>query len=87
LLLENPGNKTTQKKVKRVINEPTVAALAFGLGAEGGSDAKKDGIIAVFDLGGATFDISILSLSEGVFEVMATNGDTALGAKILIIHC
>jgi len=66
--------------VRRVINEPTAAALAYGLG-DGGSDPKKDGTVAVYDLGGGTFDISILSLSDGVFEVMATNGDTTLGGE------
>jgi len=59
--------------VQRIINEPTAAALAYGL------DKKKDEKIAVFDLGGGTFDISILELGEGVFEVKATNGDTHLG--------
>jgi molecular chaperone DnaK len=59
--------------VLRIINEPTAAALAYGL------DKKKDEKIAVFDLGGGTFDISILELGEGVFEVKATNGDTFLG--------
>ncbi|MFH1681045.1 MAG: molecular chaperone DnaK [Candidatus Eisenbacteria bacterium] len=59
--------------VKRIINEPTAAALAYGL------DKKKDEKIAVFDLGGGTFDISILELGEGVFEVKSTNGDTHLG--------
>src|SRR5438477_956445 len=60
-------------KVERIINEPTAAALAFGL------DKKKSGKVAVFDLGGGTFDISILDIGEGVFEVLATNGDTHLG--------
>lgn len=60
-------------EVKRIINEPTAAALAYGL------DRKKDEIIAVYDLGGGTFDISILELGEGVFEVKSTNGDTHLG--------
>ncbi len=60
-------------KVERIINEPTAAALAYGL------DKKKDEKIAVYDLGGGTFDISILELGEGVFEVKATNGDTHLG--------
>ena len=60
--------------VLRIINEPTAASLAYGLGKE-----KKDEKIAVFDLGGGTFDISILELGEGVFEVKATNGDTHLG--------
>ncbi|MEP0829039.1 MAG: molecular chaperone DnaK [bacterium] len=59
--------------VKRIINEPTAAALAYGL------DKKKTGKVAVYDLGGGTFDISILELSEGVFEVLSTNGDTHLG--------
>src|SRR5467141_3072348 len=59
--------------VKRIINEPTAAALAYGL------DKKKDEKIAVFDLGGGTYDISILELGDGVFEVKATNGDTHLG--------
>src|SRR3989337_2740726 len=59
--------------VLRIINEPTAAALAYGL------DKKKDEKIAGFDLGGGTFDISILELGEGVFEVKATNGDTHLG--------
>src|SRR5213075_456589 len=60
--------------VKRIINEPTAAALAYGL------DKKhKDMKVAVFDLGGGTFDISILELGEGVFEVKSTNGDTHLG--------
>ena len=59
--------------VKRIVNEPTAAALAYGL------DKKKKGIIAVYDLGGGTFDISILEIGDGVFEVKATNGDTFLG--------
>ena len=59
--------------VKRIINEPTASALAYGL------DKKSDEKIAVYDLGGGTFDISILELGEGVFEVKATNGDTHLG--------
>src|SRR4051812_40611125 len=57
----------------RIINEPTAASLAYGL------DKKKDETIAVYDLGGGTFDISILQLGEGVFEVKSTNGDTHLG--------
>ena len=60
-------------EVLRLVNEPTAAALAYGL------DKGKDGIIAVYDLGGGTFDISILKLHEGIFEVIATNGDTHLG--------
>ncbi len=60
-------------EVVRIVNEPTAACLAYGL------DKKTRGTIAVFDLGGGTFDISILRVSEGIFEVLATNGDTALG--------
>ena len=60
-------------EVLRLVNEPTAAALAYGL------DKRKEGIIAVYDLGGGTFDISILKLQEGIFEVLATNGDTHLG--------
>ena len=60
--------------VKRIINEPTAAALAYGMDKE-----KKDERIAVYDLGGGTFDISILEIGDGVFEVKATNGDTHLG--------
>src|SRR5437879_6340073 len=60
-------------EVLRIINEPTAAALAYGL------DKKKEETIAVYDLGGGTFDISILEIGEGVFEVKATNGDTHLG--------
>ena len=59
--------------VLRLVNEPTAAALAYGL------DKKKDGIIAVYDFGGGTFDISILKLHDGIFEVIATGGDTHLG--------
>ncbi|MBW2145643.1 MAG: molecular chaperone DnaK [Deltaproteobacteria bacterium] len=61
--------------VKRIINEPTAASLAYGL------DKKKDEKIAVFDLGGGTYDISILELGDGVFEVKSTNGDTHLGGE------
>src|SRR3954469_5526823 len=57
----------------RLVNEPTAASLAYGL------DKKQNGIIAVYDLGGGTFDISILKLHDGIFEVIATNGDTHLG--------
>ncbi len=63
--------------VKRIINEPTAAALAYGLDRKG----NKTGLIAVYDLGGGTFDISILELQDGVFEVKATNGDTYLGGE------
>src|SRR5437660_8283286 len=59
--------------VVRLVNEPTAASLAYGL------DKKRGGIVAVYDLGGGTFDISILKLHEGIFEVLATNGDTHLG--------
>src|SRR5216683_1569497 len=59
--------------VLRLVNEPTAASLAYGL------DKKKNGIVAVYDLGGGTFDISILKLHDGIFEVIATNGDTLLG--------
>ena len=59
--------------VLRLVNEPTAAALAYGL------DKKKNGIVVVYDLGGGTFDISILKLHDGIFEVIATNGDTHLG--------
>ena len=61
-------------KVRRIINEPTAAALAYGLDKQ-----NKDMKVAVFDLGGGTFDISILELGDGVFEVKSTNGDTHLG--------
>ncbi len=61
--------------VKRIINEPTAAALAYGL------DKKKTGTVAVYDLGGGTFDVSILEIGDGVFEVKATNGDTKLGGE------
>ena len=60
-------------EVLRLVNEPTAAALAYGL------DKRKEGVIAVYDFGGGTFDISILRLQEGIFEVLATNGDTHLG--------
>ena len=60
-------------EVLRLVNEPTAAALAYGL------DRQKEGIVAVYDFGGGTFDISILKLHEGIFEVIATNGDTHLG--------
>ncbi|HNR51779.1 MAG TPA: molecular chaperone DnaK [Deltaproteobacteria bacterium] len=62
-------------EVKRIINEPTAAALAYGL------DRKKEEKVAVFDLGGGTFDISILEIGDGVFEVKSTNGDTHLGGE------
>ncbi len=59
--------------VLRLLNEPTAAAIAYGL------DHASEGTFAIFDLGGGTFDISILKLTRGVFEVLATNGDSALG--------
>jgi molecular chaperone DnaK len=67
------AGKIAGLEVLRIINEPTAAALAYGL------DKKKDEKIAVFDLGGGTYDISVLDLAEGVFEVKSTNGDTHLG--------
>jgi molecular chaperone DnaK len=82
--IEDPktGKKTKQRM--RIINEPTAASLAYGL------DKKKNETIAVFDLGGGTFDISILDVGDGVFEVKATNGDTHLGGddfdQVLIDH-
>jgi molecular chaperone DnaK len=69
------AGKIAGLNVLRIINEPTAAALAYGM------DKKKDEKIAVFDLGGGTFDISILELGDGVFEVKATNGDTFLGGE------
>merc|ERR1719331_902479 len=69
------AGKIAGLEVLRIINEPTAAALSYGL-------EKSDGqVIAVFDLGGGTFDVSILELSGGVFEVKATNGDTILGGE------
>lgn len=65
--------------VLRIINEPTAAALAFGM------DKQEGKIIAVYDLGGGTFDISILEINNGVFEVKATNGDTSCGGEVIII--
>jgi molecular chaperone DnaK len=69
------AGKIAGMDVKRIINEPTAAALAYGL------DKKKTGTVAVYDLGGGTFDISILEIGDGVFEVKATNGDTQLGGE------
>ncbi|TDH59632.1 molecular chaperone DnaK [Dankookia rubra] len=62
-------------EVLRIINEPTAAALAYGM------DQKKGGIVAVYDLGGGTFDVSVLEIGDGVFEVKSTNGDTFLGGE------
>jgi molecular chaperone DnaK len=69
------AGKIAGLEVKRIINEPTAAALAYGL------DTKKEEKIAVFDLGGGTFDVSVLELGDGVFEVRSTNGDTHLGGE------
>jgi molecular chaperone DnaK len=69
------AGKIAGLEVKRIINEPTAAALAYGL------DKKKEEKIAVFDLGGGTFDVSVLELGDGVFEVKSTNGDTHLGGE------
>src|SRR5438445_12069810 len=71
------AGKLAGLEVRRLVNEPTAAALAYGL------DRQKDGIVAVYDLGGGTFDISILKLHDGIFEVIATNGDTHLGGDDL----
>src|SRR6185295_19396225 len=71
-------------EVLRIINEPTAASLAYGL------DKRHEGLIAVYDLGGGTFDISILKVEDGVFQVLSTNGDTHLGGddidRVLIEH-
>ena len=76
--------KLADLKVLRLLNEPTAAAVAYGL------DSGKEGIIAVYDLGGGTFDISVLRLNKGVFEVLATGGDSALGGddfdNLLVDH-
>jgi len=69
------AGKIAGLQVERIINEPTAAALAYGL------DKKKSGMVAVYDLGGGTFDVSILELGDGVFEVKSTNGDTSLGGE------
>ena len=69
------AGKIAGLEVLRIINEPTAAALAYGL------DKKKEETIVVFDLGGGTFDVSILELGDGVFEVKSTNGDTHLGGE------
>lgn len=69
------AGKIAGLEVLRIINEPTAAALAYGL------DKKKSGLIAVYDLGGGTFDVSILEIGDGVFEVKSTNGDTFLGGE------
>ena len=77
------SGKIAGLEVLRIINEPTAAALAYGL------DKKRQGTIAVYDLGGGTFDISILEIGDGVFEVKSTNGDTFLGGEdfdMLLVH-
>src|SRR5207245_4805740 len=82
--IEDPKTGKKSRQRMRIINEPTAASLAYGL------DKKKNEKIAVFDLGGGTFDISILDVGDGVFEVKATNGDTHLAGddfdKLLIDH-
>ena len=67
------AGKIAGLEVLRIINEPTASSLAYGL------DKKKNEIIAVYDLGGGTFDVSVLDVGEGVFQVRSTNGDTFLG--------
>jgi len=69
------AGKISGLDVQRIINEPTAAALAYGM------DKTEGKLIAVYDLGGGTFDISILEISNGVFEVKATNGDTSCGGE------
>jgi len=69
------AGKVAGLNVLRIINEPTAAAVAYGLGSD------QEQTIAVFDLGGGTFDVSILKLGDGVFEVLSTNGDTYLGGE------
>ena len=69
------AGKIAGLEVLRIINEPTAAALSYGL------EKKEAGMIAVYDLGGGTFDISILEIGDGVFEVKSTNGDTFLGGE------
>lgn len=70
------AGKIAGLEVERIINEPTAAALAYGM------EKKQEQTIAVYDLGGGTFDISILEINQGVIEVKATNGDTALGGEV-----
>lgn len=69
------AGKISGLTVERIINEPTAAAMAYGL------DKTESKVVAVFDLGGGTFDISILEIAQGVFEVKSTNGDTSLGGE------
>ncbi len=75
MILSKIKGKIAGLEVKRIINEPTAAALAYGL------EGKKDEKIVVFDLGGGTFDVSVLDIADGVFEVLSTNGDTHLGGE------
>jgi heat shock protein 1/8 len=63
--------------VKRIINEPTAAAIAYGLDKKGGNEKN----VLIFDLGGGTFDVSLLTIEDGIFEVKATAGDTHLGGE------
>ena len=74
------AGKIAGLEVLRIINEPTAAAMAYGF------DKEKSGKIAVYDLGGGTFDISILELSKGIYQVKSTNGDTELGGEIGRAH-
>ncbi len=74
------AGKIAGLNVQRIINEPTAASLAYGL------DKRTEGKVAVFDLGGGTFDVSILEIGDGVFEVKATNGDTHLGGEDFDLH-
>ena len=78
------AGKIAGLEVERIVNEPTAAALAYGL------DKNKSGTVAVYDLGGGTFDVSILEIGDGVFEVKSTNGDTSLGGEdfdnVLVEH-
>lgn len=73
------AGKIAGLEVERIINEPTAAALAYGM------EKKQEQTIAVYDLGGGTFDISILEINQGVIEVKATNGDTALGGEVQFV--
>ena len=73
------AGKIAGLEVLRIINEPTAASLAYGL------DKKQSGTVVVYDLGGGTFDVSILELGDGVFEVKSTNGDTFLGLSLIHI--
>ncbi|MDO8398708.1 MAG: molecular chaperone DnaK [Bradyrhizobium sp.] len=74
------AGKIAGLEVLRIINEPTAAALAYGL------DKTKTGTIAVYDLGGGTFDVSVLEIGDGVFEVKSTNGDTFLGGEVFVMR-